>query len=499
MAVEIKIPTIDGITLKTKEKYCTDDLAISLKEDLIPRGTYPISDNGEYDITNYEKVFVNVNKNIPSGQIEITENGEYNITTLESVIVNVTEPEDSFVKNNIPTTYSNDRVEEIGDFAFFNSKTLTEVNIPNVKKIGYGAFAGCNSLNKFVIEQDDVICTIDDYTSPAVFTYTTTGDGAITNGSIPYYADYGVCYFDANIASWGGIKFYKNGELLTKANATFAGNYYLDSTECDWSGKLYWSPNTDNDPEKNGLLISWVKDTNPARYRFTIDPDTTSIYIERVGSFKYKLTDVLGETSGYAVLNAKEEYFEYETSFVQWANISFTFDGAQLNQDNLIIEGDFYNENHAPWDNRLYFASDRTSLWCSKYAGGIYNFKYYYNTNKLVITAKDLSDIRVNTFENVYKLYGIQDETYNPEGLSTFKIIVPASRLMEYKESWLNYSNKIIGFADLYEGEQFPSYINDIYVLDNWYEDEQMTIKVDRSTSLDVLESKRYYYNIAKQ
>lgn len=70
---------------------------------------------------------------------------------------------------------------------------------------------------------------------------------------------------------------------------------------------------------------------------------------------------------------------------------------------------------------------------------------------------------------------------------------------MEYKESWLNNSNKIIGFADLYEGEQFPSYINDIYVLDNWYEDEQMTIKVDRSTSLDVLESKRYYYNIAKQ
>lgn len=98
MSTKIQINSYEGITLKTKDKYCTDDLAISLKEDLIPRGTYPISDNGEYDIANYETVFVNVNKNIPSGQIEITGNGEYNIATLESVIVNVTEPEDSFVK-----------------------------------------------------------------------------------------------------------------------------------------------------------------------------------------------------------------------------------------------------------------------------------------------------------------------------------------------------------------------------------------------------------------
>ena len=99
MAVNIKIPTINGITLYTKNKYVEDDIVVDVG---IPY----------YD---------------------------------GSASVDVTPNEDGFVTRTL-TTYKNDRVTYIGDRAFKENVTILEVNFPNVETIGQVAFYGCTNL-----------------------------------------------------------------------------------------------------------------------------------------------------------------------------------------------------------------------------------------------------------------------------------------------------------------------------------------------------------------
>lgn len=61
--MKFNITDKNGITLKTKGKFCKEDISVTVDEslmDITPTGTYEVVENGEYDITEYAKVNVNV-------------------------------------------------------------------------------------------------------------------------------------------------------------------------------------------------------------------------------------------------------------------------------------------------------------------------------------------------------------------------------------------------------------------------------------------------------
>ena len=132
MSVEIKIPTIDGITLNTKNKYVKDDIAITI--------------------------------GIPRYRGEST--------------VDITPTEDALVTRTL-THYYNNRVTSIGEnafrqwskieevefpnvtivekLAFYGSTGLKNVIIPNVVSIGEQAFNGCTNLEKIKCDLVDTL------------------------------------------------------------------------------------------------------------------------------------------------------------------------------------------------------------------------------------------------------------------------------------------------------------------------------------------------------
>ena len=73
-----------------------------------------------------------------------------NITILTEEIVN-----DFFNKNPYAKTFNiPESVTEIGDWAFYGCKNLTEINIPeSVTEIGFYAFYGCKSLKEITIPE----------------------------------------------------------------------------------------------------------------------------------------------------------------------------------------------------------------------------------------------------------------------------------------------------------------------------------------------------------
>lgn len=110
----------NGITLKTANTYVNEDINVRLPEKdnlklipenirqgvnilgvegtvIVPEGTYSITANGSYNITNYATANVNVpipeGYIVPEGNYSIIANGDYNIAQYSTVNVNVPIPE----------------------------------------------------------------------------------------------------------------------------------------------------------------------------------------------------------------------------------------------------------------------------------------------------------------------------------------------------------------------------------------------------------------------
>ena len=68
MSVEIKIPTINGITLNTKNKHVEDDIVVTIDESLLPKGKIDITTTDEVNVAQYETAQI-VDENLKAENI----------------------------------------------------------------------------------------------------------------------------------------------------------------------------------------------------------------------------------------------------------------------------------------------------------------------------------------------------------------------------------------------------------------------------------------------
>ena len=100
-------------------------------------------DNGFIEKSRLYKIKVrnsiNAKTTIEYPVLEIVENGEYDVQRYKGVKVNVPDYAMDLIARTL-TSYSNDKLNSIGDYAFYHNKTLANIELPNVTSIGTNAF-----------------------------------------------------------------------------------------------------------------------------------------------------------------------------------------------------------------------------------------------------------------------------------------------------------------------------------------------------------------------
>lgn len=118
MSVEMKIPTIDGITLKTKNKFVKDDITLSIG---IKRYDYSVDEEVKPEIDKFLQ-----------GEINTLYNNR-----VTKICSNRCEQDVRLVSVDLPN------VVEIGKEAFKQCDNLVSINLPSVKSIDTNAFYYC--------------------------------------------------------------------------------------------------------------------------------------------------------------------------------------------------------------------------------------------------------------------------------------------------------------------------------------------------------------------
>ena len=108
-------------------------------------------------------------------------------------------------------------------------------------------------------------------------------------------------------------------------------------------------------------------------------------------------------------------------------------------------------------------------------------FANCYSLNKVFIAqTEQICTLGKSVFSSCYHILGTADKTYNPDGLKDGYIYVPASLLAQYKvaTNWSTYASQIIGHEDLEAGATLPNYTTDTFTTQTWYSDEKLTTVV---------------------
>lgn len=116
-----------------------------------PTGTKDITENGEHDVAEFEKVNVNVESGGATGDNQLTQLLEGTLVNLvdnnaTSIYVNEDSCMSSFAYNSTIETVYCENVKSIGIYAFYGCPMLREVYFPSVEYIGTEAFSTCKAL-----------------------------------------------------------------------------------------------------------------------------------------------------------------------------------------------------------------------------------------------------------------------------------------------------------------------------------------------------------------
>lgn len=149
-----------SVRLKTAGKYCDRDIVVTAEGVTLPELTNPAA--AEQIVEGYEAINSNgaviaganpYEKNATDAEVQtqseqIGDNARL-IGQIKSVLASKAagspEVEDALITHTI-AEYFNDRVTTIGYGAFYESKNLTKISLPNVTRVGGYAFYKCTSL-----------------------------------------------------------------------------------------------------------------------------------------------------------------------------------------------------------------------------------------------------------------------------------------------------------------------------------------------------------------
>ena len=146
----------NGVTTHDVADFAQAKVTVAVPE---PTGEKAITTNGKHDVKSFASVDVNVPVGVnPSGtkEINITQNGSVtdNVRNFENVKVNVNVPtggggdelKNFLTRSSKVTSFSDDAITEVGDYAFRKLLGLKSVSLPNCTNVGMYAFADCKML-----------------------------------------------------------------------------------------------------------------------------------------------------------------------------------------------------------------------------------------------------------------------------------------------------------------------------------------------------------------
>ena len=193
MSVEIKIPTINGLTLNTKNKYVEDDITIQFDID-----TYYGQVEGDFEIE-IDKFIMETPIEFSNSRVTIIKNG--------------------FCNNQNLTTISFPNVVELGDRAFSGCAKLENIYLPKLKKIGsYGLHSTRINADNSLFE------TIEEMVGTNQF-YAITTKGEITMPNITNVPD--ACF-----ASCSGITKFTGHNVTNLGRQSFNSTSSIVTIDC---------------------------------------------------------------------------------------------------------------------------------------------------------------------------------------------------------------------------------------------------------------------------
>ena len=134
--------------------------------------------------------------------------------------------EDALVKRTL-TSYSNDRITEVGASAFSGCTSLTDVSFPNVTTVGASAFSGCTSLTDVSFPE---LITI----SGGMFEY--SGIESVTDASFPKVTGIMGNYSFKQCPS---LKYWQHSMKFIYQSRTFFGCGNLEKVDIHATGLTY--------------------------------------------------------------------------------------------------------------------------------------------------------------------------------------------------------------------------------------------------------------------
>lgn len=162
MSKIINIPTYNAVTLNTANKYCEEDITITLDPTLIPSGTIDITSNGIHDVSNYANANVNVVSEEENLLVDFLSNSVTNLTKEDLQGATGIRNYAFYTDQNIVSVEMPDTVTTIGQRGFSNCPNLTNVTLSkNLVSIGGYCFMGSANLTNIVLP--DTLVTLEGY------------------------------------------------------------------------------------------------------------------------------------------------------------------------------------------------------------------------------------------------------------------------------------------------------------------------------------------------